>query len=126
MQSPVRLVKSGKNLKKTPEFIDLVKAMIRRLRDLKRAYGKDVDMGRPSPNFYRLADSVKCVENKLEWMQHKRYSHKQEREIMLDGFMGEMTFSGHLPPVLPLLLAGEIVHIGKGTTCGNGKILALP
>lgn len=126
MQSPARLVKSGKNLKKTPDFIDLVKGMIRRLRDLKRAYGNDADMGRPSAEFYNFANSVKCIENKLEWIQHKRYSHKQERDIMLDGFMGEMTFSGRLRPFLPLILAGEIIHLGKGVTCGNGKIIFLP
>jgi hypothetical protein len=36
------------------------------------------------------------------------------------GFIGRITFEGNLKEFLPLILAGEYVHIGDDAVFGNG------
>ena len=40
----------------------------------------------------------------------------------MGGVVGEMTLEGDLRPFSALLRTAEIVHVGKGTTFGLGKI----
>jgi len=39
----------------------------------------------------------------------------------MGGFVGEITFEGHIEPFMPLIEAGEVLHLGKGTGFGLGK-----
>ena len=39
----------------------------------------------------------------------------------LGGFVGEITYAGNLEALLPLLMLGELVHVGKATVLGHGK-----
>lgn len=39
----------------------------------------------------------------------------------MGGFVGEIIFEGEIEPFMPLLKAGEILHVGKGTSFGLGK-----
>jgi len=50
-----------------------------------------------------------------------RYSKTQDERIWMDGFKGRLKLEGNLQGYLPLLLVGELVHIGKYTTFGWGK-----
>lgn len=57
------------------------------------------------------------------WQQElKRYSNRQEKHIEQDGFMGEAVFTGSaVSELLPLLVAGEFLHVGSGTAFGLGR-----
>jgi len=57
------------------------------------------------------------------WQQElKRYSNRQEKKIEQDGFMGEAVFTGKaISELLPLLVAGEFLHVGSGTAFGLGR-----
>jgi hypothetical protein len=51
-----------------------------------------------------------------------RSSNRQGRRLHQDGFLGEIVFEGAaLKGFLPLLLAGETLHVGSGATFGLGK-----
>ncbi len=55
------------------------------------------------------------------WHDWQRYSARQEQKINIGGFVGGITFEGNLTPFLPLLKAGETMHVGKGATFGLGR-----
>ena len=40
--------------------------------------------------------------------------------MSLGGLVGEAVYEGDLSPFLPILAAGELVHVGKSTVFGNG------
>ena len=103
-------------------FQDIVKTLLRRLRDLKRAYGEGSDMGSVTEDMFRMAESVITKENSLSFEKRSRYSHNKKRNIPLEGVNGRVSFDGPYLPFLPLLFAGEIIHIGKNTTNGYGRM----
>ncbi len=51
----------------------------------------------------------------------RRYSNVQERGMRLFGIIGEVVFVEIGEEILPYLLAGEILHIGKNTSFGFGR-----
>src|SRR5205085_3475582 len=58
----------------------------------------------------------------LSWHDWQRYSNRQETKMTLGGFVGEIEYRGEaLAEFLPLLVAGEILHVGTGTSFGLGK-----
>jgi len=120
--TPVHLVGNGRQISQGISFILLIQSLLRRLRDLRRAYGEDTDMGKTSPDFYKTAEAVRVCEDHLYWSRRKRYSHSQQQDVYLNGFKGKIGFSGAVQPFVPLVRAGEIVHVGKGTSSGNGRI----
>ena len=50
-----------------------------------------------------------------------RYSSTQNQKMSLKGIKGEMRLSTIPERLLPILLAGEILHIGKNTSFGFGR-----
>ncbi|HDZ02552.1 MAG TPA: CRISPR system precrRNA processing endoribonuclease RAMP protein Cas6 [Nitrospirae bacterium] len=57
----------------------------------------------------------------LKWYDWERYSARQETKMKMGGFVGEITFEGDIEPFMPILKAGEVLHVGKGTGFGLGK-----
>jgi len=73
-------------------------------------------------DFWRWPVSQADRMNGVEW---SRYSGRQKARMKLGGFVGEAVCKGPLRPFLPLLLIGEIVHVGKACIFGNGKYLVV-
>ena len=70
------------------------------------------------------AKSVKRTSNNLSWYDWQRYSARQKTKMLLGGFIGKVTFDfdGVNPhQLIPLVLLGRYIHIGKGTSFGLGK-----
>jgi hypothetical protein len=120
--TPVRLFSNGRQTRHSVSLALIVKVLIRRLRDLKRRYDDNCKMGRTGKHFYQTAESVQVAADDLWYSHRKRYSQHQRQDIYLNGLKGEIRFQGPFHPFLPLLRAGEIVHIGKGISCGNGRM----
>ncbi|HEY8460205.1 MAG TPA: CRISPR system precrRNA processing endoribonuclease RAMP protein Cas6, partial [Blastocatellia bacterium] len=65
---------------------------------------------------------VRCVENNLRWWDWERRSNRQKRNVKMGGFVGEIEYEGEeLIEYLPLILAGELLHVGGGTGFGLGR-----
>jgi hypothetical protein len=79
-------------------------------------------MGGTDRRFYQTAEAVTVKENRLYWGLRKRRSHSQGQDVFLNGLKGGISFEGELQPFVPLIKAAEIVHLGKGTSAGNGRI----
>ena len=63
---------------------------------------------------------VKLLECNFQNATWYRISYRQKKEIRMDGVTGRVTYKGNLEPFLPLLAAGELLHIGKATVFGQG------
>lgn len=51
----------------------------------------------------------------------QRYSNRQDQMIRLDGICGDLTIRNIEKQIQELLLAGELIHIGKNTSFGFGR-----
>ncbi len=116
--TPTRLIVEGKPLRH-PQFPVLVQRLIERVSSLSREYGKaemELDFG----ELMSEAQAVLLPESRVEWDAVRSYSNRQQQDVSLSGFMGEVTFVGRLNRLLPLLVWGQLTNVGKDTTKGNG------
>jgi len=118
--TPLRL-KFQNRLQAMLPFHVLVRAALRRISVLHTHFGN----GEPPLDYKGLiarAKAVKEVRSSLRWFDWQRYSHRQESAMLLGGMLGEVTYSGDLKEFLPLIRYAAVVHLGKATTFGLGKI----
>ena len=66
-----------------------------------------------------LAAEVRTTKEDLRLEQ---YSNRLKGKMDLSGLLGELEFAGDLTPFVPWLLAAQILHIGRNTTFGMGRI----
>lgn len=62
---------------------------------------------------------ILCQEHRF--VQVKRYSSRHENFMLLKGIEGSIQTNGFPEDILYLLLAGELIHIGKNTSFGFGR-----
>jgi len=67
------------------------------------------------------SEEVKVKQKSLRWYDLERYSARQATKMKMGGFVGKITFEGNIEPFMPVIRAGEILHVGKGTGFGLGK-----
>lgn len=64
------------------------------------------------------------IKNDLsKWYDWERYSHRQRAKMKLGGVVGSVIYEGRINPFTTILEAGEILHVGKGTTFGLGMFI---
>ncbi len=103
-----------------PDFHVLVRAVLRRVSSLYYFH-----CGEQWKTDYRgiiaQAQNIQTARVETRWVDWERYSARQDKKIELGGFIGEATYAGDLKPFLPLLLVGQLVHVGKACVFGNGQ-----
>jgi len=119
--TPTRILYNG-HLTLDLEFHIFIRNLLRRLSLL---YYFHCD-GDPSEwdfkGMIEKAKEVKVKGRNLRWYDWERYSGRQETRIKMGGFIGDITFEGDIEPFMPIIKAGEVIHVGKGTGFGLGKI----
>jgi len=65
--------------------------------------------------------SVKITRNNLWFYDWERYSSRQDKRFSLGGFLGNITLEGDLSQMLPFLLLGSLINIGKNSVFGLGQ-----
>lgn len=121
--TPTRITTSER-VQREPTFQDLVRALLRRLSSLCYFHcGSELDV-----DFKGLIDgaaTIRTADSKLTWQQQSRFSGRQKQRIAMGGVVGSITFAAPdeetWKPYLPLLAAGQFVHVGKGAVMGLGK-----
>ena len=68
------------------------------------------------------AERVRTVSARTDWVERYRTSSRTHQRHELSGFLGEATYAGELNEFLPCIVLGELVHVGKHTAWGNGRI----
>lgn len=103
-------------------FIELVRAITGRLKDLKRVYCNDNDMRLSILDLFKKAEQVRVVEKDIMTRRKRCYSYRQGKEIYLDGLMGRICYEGQIEPFIPVLKAGTLIGIGNKLSYGLGRI----
>lgn len=116
--TPLRLVSDGK-LVHTLTFEPLLRRLLRRLDQLSQATtGRGLDV--PFAQLVEAAGAVCVVRDETRWLDANSHSSRTGRTTPIGGLVGKITFAGDLAPFLPWLVWGEIAHVGKDATKGNG------
>jgi len=117
--TPTR-IKFRESLTLDLEFHILIRNLLRRLSTLSYFHCENeltLDFG----GIIDRAKGIEVIGRRLNWSDWERYSTRQNTRMKLGGFIGEITFRGDLREFLPLILLGEQVHVGKGTSFGLGQ-----
>ncbi len=120
LATPLRL-KFANQLAAALPFHVLVRGMLRRIAVLNNHFGS----GEPPLDYRGLvarAEQIDIESSELRWFDWRRYSNRQEQSMLMGGMIGSVTYKGTLQEFLPLLQYCEIVHVGKATAFGLGKI----
>ena len=118
-QTPARLQNEG-HLTTDLGFGLLMRAVLRRLDLLCRAYSEKSDL--PFKELLAEAGEVETVSSHLHWVDWSRYSARQKTKLLMGGAVGDITFKQVPAKFLPYLYMASVVHIGKGTVYGLGKL----
>ncbi|MDD2725263.1 MAG: CRISPR system precrRNA processing endoribonuclease RAMP protein Cas6 [Methylovulum sp.] len=118
-QTPLHIQKQGKVLADNMSAKDFLMALIRRHYLLHEFYGHDYQ----APPFSALAAHAQTIhsQTQFQWCRWQRYSNRQQQKMRFDGVLGQISLSGDLQPFLPMLQAGQWLHIGNKTTFGMGR-----
>lgn len=111
---------SSTPVKSTLPFDIFIRTLLRRISMLS-AFHCDETWETDFPALIALAQDVAVLSSGLKNANWQRYSSRQKRKLTMEGFMGEITYQGNLTPFLPLLAAGELLHVGKATVFGQGQ-----
>lgn len=120
--TPVR-IKYGRDLAVKLEFNIIVTALLRRLCLLRYFHS---EMKEPSWNHKEIiaeSEKVSIESDHLKWHDWERYSTRQAMRMKMGGLIGNISYKGNIKPFMSILKAGEILHVGKGTSFGLGKYM---
>lgn len=123
-RTPVRIKYQRDNVTRL-EFFILITNLLRRIMLLNYFYGNE---NPPDWNHKKIIEESRKVlikSTSLKWHDWERYSSRQETRMMLGGLKGLIAYEGPVLNFLPLLKAGEILHVGKATSFGLGKYIIL-
>jgi CRISPR-associated endoribonuclease Cas6 len=118
--TPTRIVYSGR-LTLDLEFHVLIRNLLRRVALIYYFHAGGDPSDWQFNEIISMAKDINVREKNLRWHDWARYSTRQDTRMKMGGFVGEITFEGNITPFMPLLKAGEVLHIGKGTSFGLGK-----
>lgn len=65
----------------------------------------------------------KIIDQDIKTIKVRRYSSRKNAGMPLQGIKGEVVLDVISDELMPLLLAGEILHIGKSTSFGFGRYI---
>lgn len=103
----------------------LVRNLLRRVSLLIAVHGNS-PMAADYRTLIARARDVQTTSARLRWWDWGRYSNRQQTKMKLGGFVGEIEYSGAaLGEFLPLIVAGELLNVGAGTSFGLGKYQVL-
>lgn len=118
--TPAR-IKHQRSLAVELEFHVLIRSLLRRLCLLYYFHCGGQEPSWDYKGMIREAERVVIEKDTLRWRDWERYSSRQDVRMKMGGIMGEVTYKGNLKPFTPILKAGGILHVGKGTSFGLGQ-----
>jgi CRISPR-associated endoribonuclease Cas6 len=118
--TPMR-IKVANDLQPQVDFALLVRNLLRRVSLLTAVHG-DAEMELDYRGLITRAGEVKTASSDLRWWDLERYSNRQQTSMKIGGFVGSTVYEGaQIEDFLPLIVAGEILRVGRGTSFGLGK-----
>jgi hypothetical protein len=121
--SPVKIKERGQWVD-VPDFLPVMKAVVRRLRLLSLVHGGGEWPHAEWGPLLDLAETVRLEHDETLWVGYTRRS-KASGEQEMEGFVGQAWYGGRdLAPLLPALWLGQWLQIGKGYVLGHGRYAA--
>lgn len=118
--TPIR-IKYNRALVRELEFHILIRSLLRRLSLVYYFHVKPEILIEKPKELIDQAEDIKKVQDRTFWLDWERYSSRQDLRMKLGGVVGEITYEGDIFSFLPYIKAGEVLHVGKGTSFGLGK-----
>lgn len=118
-ETPVRVKKDG-DISGTAHLTDLFPALMRRLHTLGYFFC-GADFPKDVGELLDAARSVTTRNSDLQWVDRIRYSARQDKKLLLSGFVGTVEYEDVPDILLPYLCWGEWLHMGKASAFGLGK-----
>ncbi len=122
--SPTRLVRDGRLLpRRLPiPFEILVARSLDRFQSLYGDAASDL-LRRPIRKAIESdAARVPLIRDRTRWIEVKDYSARNGKELRLGGKVGSLFYGEEAARFVPILRAGEALHIGKNAASGCGRI----
>lgn len=118
--TPTRLKHRGEWVNEGPPFEVLINKLLSRTSSLSYFHcGQRLEVD--FSELIRQAVHIKTIRDRTRWENWARFSGRQNQYIEMGGLVGRINYTGELEPYLPLLVLGELIHVGKGTVFGNGQ-----
>ncbi len=122
LTTPVRLRKNGKYLGRMdwPYFFA---TLIRRLESLGYLFASSGFLGKE--RYREMIDGfsdLRPQSEQLRWSDYSRWSNRQRRKVPMGGLVGEARFEAEAEALQDWFSVARLVHVGKGTSMGLGKI----
>lgn len=118
--TPLRIRHKGQLLTRIL-FPTLIRNITNRIMAITERYGGRTDRDEVE-RLQMLATEIKMIKEDLRLEQLERYSNRLQEKMDLGGLLGKIEFEGDLTPFVPWLFAAQILHIGRNTTFGMGRI----
>ena len=123
-ESPTRLTRAGRLLKGSePVPLDLLVARI--LERFAALYGDNADPWLAPEVRRQLEEGARgaaLLEDSTRWLEVTDYSARTRKEMLMGGKVGRLVYDGMALPFLPVLRAGEVLHVGKNPAFGCGRL----
>jgi len=119
--TPTRIVEAGR-LVHRPWLGPLFRRLLERLDALRSQYAGEPPVS-DRERLVALADRVRLVEDRTRWLEVKSSSRRLGRTTPISGYTGTATYQADVDTwraLLPHLLWGQAVHVGKNATKGGG------
>jgi len=118
---PLRLIDAGA-LAHTLTFQLVARRLLRRIDGLALST-TGAGLALPFTELVEAAGAVRVTRDETRWLDVESYSGRTRRSTSIGGLVGRVTFAGGLAPFLPWLAWGQVTHVGKDATKGNGWYL---
>lgn len=120
LRTPLRIRRSGQLLTDI-QFQTLIRNIVRRMTSITERYGGWIDK-EEAESLITLAAEVRMVRDNLKLIHLERYSNRVKEKMDFSGLMGCLEYEGELTPFVPWLAAAQMLHIGRNTTFGMGRM----
>lgn len=121
--TPLRLIIDSQ-LVKVPDFGIIFTHLLKRLDDLSLQFSSGVPRSIEDCQYWwGLANSIHLVENKTGWVEISSGSVRRGEPTWISGLVGSANYFAPervLKEIMPWVLWGEIIQVGKDTAKGNG------
>lgn len=120
LETPLRLKAKGQILKNSLPFDRLISNLLRRLSTLLYFHnGQQIELD--YAGLVAAARVVQTLNQQLYWQDAPRWSNRQQQKMNLGGLLGQIQYAPEATAFRPLLQAGAVLLVGKGTSFGLGR-----
>lgn len=119
-RTPLRIRRGGVLLEAV-DFPTIIRNITNRIQGITTRYGGWVDEMEVK-RIQALSAEVCVLSQHFVLQGMSRYSNRLDASMDFSGLMGNVAFEGDLTPFVPWLHAAQILHVGRNTTFGMGRI----